>query len=82
MPPLLTFGKEMSDDYNQVLESWNAAQVSLVRSLDYEATVERFRAAGLNPPEDFTKLYSIVGGMPDCETDHTERNGPSLSFEY
>jgi hypothetical protein len=59
----------MSDIYNQVLESWNAAQVSLVRPLDYKATAERFRAAGLNPAEDFTKLYSIVGGMTDYETD-------------
>ena len=59
----------MSDVYHQVLDSWNAAQVSLVRPLDYEATVGRFRAAGLNPAEDFTKLYSIVGGMTDYETD-------------
>lgn len=59
----------MSNIYNRVLEFWNADQVSLVQSLDYDATVELFHAAGLNPAEDFTKFYSVVGGMTDFETD-------------
>ncbi len=59
----------MKDVFNQVLESWNSDQVSLVPPLDYGATIERFRAAGMNPAEDLATFYSIVGGMTDYGTD-------------
>ena len=59
----------MSEIYKRVLESWNTGQVSLVQPLGYDATLARFLAAGLNPAEDVTKFYSLVGGMTDYETD-------------
>jgi len=59
----------MKPIFNRVLESWNSDRVSLVPPLEYSATVERFRAAGLIPAEDLATFYSIVGGMTDYETD-------------
>jgi hypothetical protein len=59
----------MKDIYNRVLDSWNDSNVSLVQPLSYDATVTRFSAARLSPAEDFTKFYSIAGGMTDYETD-------------
>ena len=59
----------MIDIYNRVLESWSAGDLSLVQPLGHEVTGARFRAAGLDPAEDFIAFHAIVGGMTDGEMD-------------
>lgn len=59
----------MKDVFNRVLDFWTSGDVSLVQPLGHDATVARFREAGLSPAEDLLKFYSIVGGMQDYAMD-------------